>query len=142
MLASQPLVREPSRDNYAPSPLGVNNPIPHASAVFSVQRAAYLQDTYPSLAERKKHLRALREIVSSNRNALASAISEDFSGRSKDETMTLEIMQVLQLISYILPRLRSWMRPQRRKTGLLYFPAKARLHYQPLGVVGIISPWN
>lgn len=110
--------------------------------VFAAQRAAFRALPYPSLAQRKSNLRDLAAIVSQNRDAIAAAIDEDFGGRAKDETMTLEVMQVLQLISHILTRLRRWMRPSRKSAGLLYMPARARLHYQPLGVVGIVSPWN
>ena len=34
------------------------------------------------------------------------------------------------------------MRPSRRKVGTAFQPARARVEYQPLGVVGIIVPWN
>ena len=38
--------------------------------------------------------------------------------------------------------LRRWMAPQRVPTALQFMPAKNRLIPQPLGVVGIIAPWN
>lgn len=45
-------------------------------------------------------------------------------------------------INYSLKRLKGWMKPVRRHPGLLLAPARVEMHYQPLGVVGIMVPWN
>jgi coniferyl-aldehyde dehydrogenase len=46
-------------------------------------------------------------------------------------------------IGYALRHLRRWMRPQRRHVDLVSFPgASNRVVPQPLGVVGVIVPWN
>ncbi|MDF5612724.1 aldehyde dehydrogenase family protein, partial [Vibrio parahaemolyticus] len=39
-------------------------------------------------------------------------------------------------------RLKKWCKPSKRESGLLLAPSKVTVQYQPLGVVGIISPWN
>src|SRR5581483_2796708 len=38
--------------------------------------------------------------------------------------------------------LREWMEPEDRETSFVFMPATCKVLYQPLGVVGIISPWN
>lgn len=73
---------------------------------------------------------------------LATAISEDFGNRSRYETAMAEIYVPLSGIKYIKKHLRSWMRPASRDTGWVFLPAKNRVIHQPLGVVGIIAPWN
>ena len=66
----------------------------------------------------------------------------DFTARSGDETLIAEIVPTVSHIGYTLRHLRHWMRPQRRRLALHFRPARACVVYQPLGVVGIIVPFN
>ena len=45
-------------------------------------------------------------------------------------------------IKHATKHLKKWMAPQRVSTALQFMPARNRLIPQPVGVVGIISPWN
>ncbi len=110
--------------------------------VFTGQKKAFAKNTFPSIAERKKDLNLLLNIVSANHNRFADAINTDFSGRSKAETMTLEVMQTQHKIKFVIRNLKRWMRPEKRTAGLLYMPASAKVFFQPLGVIGVVSPWN
>ena len=87
-------------------------------------------------------MKRLRNLVLENRAALAAAISSDFGQRSRHETELLEINHVLDGIAYSIKQGRRWMRQQRRDTGYKYWPGKAEIMPQPLGVVGIVVPWN
>jgi coniferyl-aldehyde dehydrogenase len=49
---------------------------------------------------------------------------------------------VLGEIRHATKHLKAWMAPQRIATALQFKPAKNRLIPQPLGVIGIIAPWN
>lgn len=111
-------------------------------SVFEAQRAAYAQSPFPPLKERKRHLRRLKELLLAHRDDIAAAINADFTARSRDESLALEVMTSVHHIGYIQKRLRTWMKPERRGVGLHFFPARARVVYQPLGVVGIIVPFN
>jgi coniferyl-aldehyde dehydrogenase len=96
----------------------------------------------PSHSDRIATLERLERLLLDNKDALCRAVSEDFGNRSKHETLIAEIFIVLEAIRYTKRRLREWMAPERRKTGWAFFPARCYIEYQPLGVVGIISPWN
>ncbi|WP_028238397.1 coniferyl aldehyde dehydrogenase [Stutzerimonas azotifigens] len=106
------------------------------------QRAAFLAHPMPGLDERLQALEALRHLLDLNQQALAAAVSEDFGNRSVDETLLAELMPSLHGIRYTRRRLRGWMKPSRRAVGMAFQPATAKVVYQPLGVVGIIVPWN
>lgn len=106
------------------------------------QREAFLEDGPPGLRERKHRLRRLREAVLSHRPALEAAISADFGNRSRYETGIMELMGVVQSIDYLLRHLRRFMRREERHVGLAYRSGRAWVDYQPLGVVGIMAPWN
>ena len=116
--------------------------IDQLQAAFQRQRSAFAGNPLPSLEQRRQWLKALLELLRSEQQALIDAISADFSNRSADETLLAEIMPSLHGIHYASRRLGKWMKPSRRQVGLAFQPASARVLYQPLGVVGVIVPWN
>ncbi|WP_065615080.1 coniferyl aldehyde dehydrogenase [Pseudomonas moraviensis] len=109
---------------------------------FQAQRAAYAANPMPPAAQRQQWLKALRDLLNAERQALIEAISADFSHRSADETLLAELMPSLHGIHYASRHLKKWMKPSRRKVGMAFQPASAKVVYQPLGVVGVIVPWN
>ncbi|HSG59913.1 MAG TPA: coniferyl aldehyde dehydrogenase [Pseudomonadales bacterium] len=110
---------------------------------LDVQRSAYLAQPMVSYQQRKADLLALKRLVVENQEALITAICEDYGNRSKHETIFAEIVTVLQTINDAVKQLKSWMKPQRRKIDFTLYPgAKNRVYPQPLGVVGMIVPWN
>jgi len=96
----------------------------------------------PTLAERLDRLARLRAVVSDNESRFEQAISADFGHRSSTETAIAESLLVLGEIRHAARHLRKWMAPRRVSTALQFMPARNRLIPQPLGVVGIIAPWN
>jgi len=110
--------------------------------VLDAQRAAFLADPYPPLAERKHKLRALKAALRSYQNEIVTAVDADFGGRSADETRLIEVIGPILQIDHALANLRLWMKPSRRRTELVFLTNRARVEYQPKGVVGIINPWN
>jgi coniferyl-aldehyde dehydrogenase len=99
-------------------------------------------DLAPSLELRLDRLRRLRALVSDNETRFEQAISADFGHRSPTETLFAETLFVLGEIKHAAKHLKKWMAPQRITTALQFMPAKNRLIPQPLGVIGIIAPWN
>ena len=111
-------------------------------SIMDRQRIAFTANPRPGAEERLQWLEALRDLLHSQQQALIEAISRDFGHRSADETRLAEIMPSLHGIRHAQRNLRRWMKPSRRSVGLAFQPASARVVYQPLGVVGIIVPWN
>lgn len=109
---------------------------------FSCVRAAQLRDLHPDWLSRTHRLRALQRLVSENRAAIAAAISADFGHRPVEETDLLEIFPSLSGIRHAMKHLRRWMRGHRNWAGFWFLPARTELRPRPLGVIGIIVPWN
>lgn len=110
---------------------------------LEMQRRAYLAHPVPSLSERLADLRTLKRFVLENKHALCKAIGADYGNRSHHETLMLEIFPTIAGIDHAARHLARWMRPQRRGIDRFYFlGAKNRVIPQPLGVVGVIVPWN
>lgn len=110
--------------------------------LFNNQRQAYALDPMPSAEQRITDLKRLRQLLVSEQEALIQAINQDFSNRSRNETLIAELLPSLHGIDYACKRIRRWMKPSRRSVGIAFQPASAKVIYQPLGVVGIIVPWN
>jgi len=110
---------------------------------FDAQRAAYRKAPEPTDAERIADLKGLARLVKENQAAITAAINADYGNRSAFETLSGEILPTHDAIHDASKRLKSWMRPRRRSVDRLTFPgASNRLIPQPLGVVGVIVPWN
>jgi len=110
---------------------------------LALQRKAYLAHPVPSLDERKADLRTLQRFVREHKQAICDAISADYGHRSQHESMLAEIFPVLDGIDHAIKHLRQWARPQNRAVDWRnFFGAKNRVIPQPLGVVGVIVPWN
>ncbi|MTJ84184.1 MAG: coniferyl aldehyde dehydrogenase [Telmatospirillum sp.] len=110
--------------------------------LFRRMREASRNGPPPSVADRKAVLDSLARMLRENGPAIIAAISDDFKGRSETETRLLEIVPALGAIRHAKRHLASWVRPQRRTVDWAFQPARAWIRHEPLGVVGIISPWN
>ncbi len=105
-------------------------------------RESFLADPYPPAAARRDNLRRFEQALKARREELVAAISSDFGYRAHYETDILEILTSVRSLSHARRRTRAWMRPRRHAVFWPLEPAAAHTHYQPLGVVGIIAPWN
>jgi coniferyl-aldehyde dehydrogenase len=113
------------------------------SSTLARQREAYLAHPVPSLDERRADLRTLQRFIREHKEAICDAISADYGHRSRHETLMAEIFPAVDGIDHVVKHLRGWMKPQRRSVDLRnFFGARNRVIPQPLGVVGVIVPWN
>jgi len=110
-------------------------------SLFEAQRRAFAT-TPPRYAQRLDALRGLEASLMKRRQEIAAAIAQDFGGRPAEETFALELFPLLNEIRHAYRNLKRWMAPQRAAVQWQFWPASARIVHQPLGVVGILSPWN
>ncbi|KWF05232.1 coniferyl aldehyde dehydrogenase [Burkholderia pseudomultivorans] len=111
-------------------------------ASFERQRRAFAAEPDPSLETRLFRLERLATWIDAHESDITRAIDTDFQGRSTHETRLAEIFIVRAGIRHARRHLAQWMRTRRVPTALHFRPGYNRLIPQPLGVVGIISPWN
>ena len=110
---------------------------------FEKQRAYYLADPIPDYQQRKEDLTNLKRMINENREEIIAAISEDYGNRSRQESQFAEIISVTDGINDVIKHLKKWMKVQKRHVDMSMFAGgKNRVIPQPLGVVGIIVPWN
>ncbi|WP_105188799.1 coniferyl aldehyde dehydrogenase [Pseudoalteromonas sp. T1lg48] len=110
--------------------------------LFEAQLRAFNNNKYPAVDERKAQLQALKKVMLAKQDELVAAISKDFGHRSEDETRLCEVLTLVEAIDSTIKHLARWCKPSARSTALIFQPASNKVVYQPLGVVGIMVPWN
>ena len=111
------------------------------AALLARQRAAFARGA-PTYPERMKALATLREAMHARQEDLVDAVSADFGGRAREETLLLELLPLHDQIRHARAHLRGWMRRQHVGSTWFLRPARAFYQYQPLGVVGVVGAWN
>lgn len=96
----------------------------------------------PGYAQRRDDLRRLRAAFKARIDEMSAAIAADFGHRSQHESVIADGMTVTGEIDHLLANLRRWMKPERVGVGWRFWPARAQVRPLPVGVVGVISPWN
>ncbi|WP_330947272.1 coniferyl aldehyde dehydrogenase [Thermomonas sp. LB-4] len=104
-------------------------------------RAAW-QARKPDYAQRRDDLQRLRAALKRRLDEMARTIAADFGHRSLDESRIADGMTALNEIDHLIRHLRGWMKPRRVGVGWRFLPARAQVRPVPLGVVGVIAPWN
>ncbi len=125
----------------ADSPASTDSPIADLAPTLARLRAAQ-REHIPDYRQRMDDLARLRDVVKAWLPRLSAAMQADFGQRSRHECAIADGMTVLHEIDFMRRRLRGWMRPERRAVGHLFWPGRAEIRFQPLGVVGVIAPWN
>ena len=129
--------------NDSTTPLAAGTLTQALADTLALQRQAYFAHPVPSIEERRTDLRTLQRFVRDHKAQLCDAVSADYGHRSRHETLLAEIFPVIDGVDHTLKHLRGWMKPQRRGVDLRnFFGASNRVIPQPLGVVGVIVPWN
>ena len=116
--------------------------VPGLTETLAAMRASHARDPVPDWHTRAERLRALEALMRHNRDAIVAAIDADFGRRPAEETDVLEIFPSVSGIHHALRHGRHWMQSHRHWANLWFLPARTAIVPQPLGVVGIIAPWN
>jgi aldehyde dehydrogenase (NAD+) len=111
------------------------------AATFDGLRRHFASGVTRDASWRVRQLEALKRLLVERERDIVEAVKADL-GRNDFDAWFGDVAPPLGDIEYALKHLKSWMKPQRRKVPLMQMPAKARIQYEPLGVVLVIGPWN
>lgn len=128
----------------AVTPLTGSNASVDLEATLYKQRRALLEEKFPSAEMRIDRISRGIDVLAKNSDRICEALSEDFGARAPVQTLVSDVLATINSMKNARKHVRKWMRPERRKTifPLMITGAKAEIRFQPLGVIGIISPWN
>jgi coniferyl-aldehyde dehydrogenase len=113
-----------------------------ARAAFDALTAAHAADAGLPAARRRDLMIALARTLVDRTDELIQAIDADFEGRCAHETRVADVLPVVGAVRHALANLGRWMRPRPMATGIGFVPSRAAVVARPLGVVGVLSPWN
>jgi len=122
--------------------MDIKEEMSHLNEAFSTLKNTYNSNPYPSVDQRKTVLLALKESLIAHEQDFYQALTEDYGYRSEFDTFIADILPCVMNINYTVKRLKKWMKPSRRHAGIVLAPSRVEVQYQPLGLVGVISPWN
>lgn len=111
-------------------------------ALFDAQFQASRAQPEVALLLRRERLLRMRKLIDEHQAALSAAMQADFGMRSPRLSEVADFFVLRALLSHTLSHLARWMKPQKVHTPLHLRPARAFIQRQPLGVVGVIAPWN
>ncbi|TCS37193.1 coniferyl aldehyde dehydrogenase [Reinekea marinisedimentorum] len=106
------------------------------------QYEAFRETPCAGAALRRERLRRLKQMLVENKDDICKAIDADFSGRSSHETLSAEYLPSIMSINDALWHVKGWMKPKHKMAPWMFQPAMAKVVAQPLGIVGVIVPWN
>ena len=113
-------------------------------AVLEAQRTDYIAEGHVSAETRIDRMRRGMTAVHKHQDALVEALNTDFGCRPRELSLMTGISASIMPFKSAIKQVKGWMKPEKRKT---MFPmnllgGRSWIEYQPLGVVGVISPWN
>ena len=110
----------------------------------ALERARKAQPEWAALPveERVRYLeRALELVIERQEEIIESVLAE--TGKARSEAISMEIFASCDALAYYARRAAKFLRPEKRRLhGMLRFVKKLQVVYRPLGVVGVITPWN
>lgn len=110
--------------------------------ILTRQRAAFLGDGPPDAAIRRDRIDRLLAMVLDNTDDFVDATAADYGSRSKSAALFAEIYGMIAVIEHTRSHVPQWMRKTKLMRSSSPFGLRAEVQPSPLGVVGIIGPWN
>jgi len=138
----QPPIDTNTVPQSSPEQLSIAHTIDEMQAQFSRLQALSRTQPINDWATRETQLDNLEVMLSDNQVGFTEAINADFGYRSESETQFAELFPSFTGISHAKKHGKKWMKTQRAPISALYMPAHNEIQPQPLGVVGIMVPWN
>ena len=112
--------------------------------ILEAQRKSFLADGFPDAKIRIDRIDRVKDITIRNKDRIMDALAEDFGSRPKVQSLVTDVLSIMLDVNDTRGKIRHWMKPQRRKTPfyMAVTGGRSEIQFQPLGVVGNISPWN
>jgi len=111
---------------------------------LQAQREDYLKEGVVSAETRIDRMQRAVDVLVKYNGQLVDALNTDFTGRPREVSLLTDVGAGIAPLKHAIKHVRKWMKPEKRPTMFPFnlLGGRSRIEYQPLGVVGVIAPWN
>ena len=122
----------------------MENTITDMQSVLESQKKHFIKEGSPSIELRVDRLNRLKSLIIDNRYDLVDALNEDYGNRSKNTSIMTDAYSIIPDINNAIKNIKQWTSPKKRSSNFPFglLGAKSYVRHEPLGTVGMISPWN
>ncbi|MDA0755496.1 MAG: coniferyl aldehyde dehydrogenase [Proteobacteria bacterium] len=122
----------------------MENTITDMQSVLESQKKHFIKEGSPSIELRVDRLNRLKSLIMDNRYDLVDALNEDYGNRSKNTSIMTDAYSIIPDINNAIKNIKQWTSPKKRSSNFPFglLGAKSYVRHEPLGTVGMISPWN
>ena len=112
--------------------------------ILDAQKNHFIKEGAPSIELRIDRLNRLKNLIMENRYDFVDALNEDYGNRSKNTSIMTDAYSIIPDINNAIKNIKKWTKVEKRSSNFPFglLGAKSYVKYEPLGTVGMISPWN
>ena len=122
----------------------MENNIHEMQRVLESQKKHFIKEGFPTIELRIDRLNRLKNLIIENRYKFVDALNEDYGNRSKNASIMTDVYSIIPEINHAIKNIKKWTKVEKRSSNFPFsiFGAKSYLKYEPLGTIGMVSPWN
>ncbi|MEL0238709.1 MAG: coniferyl aldehyde dehydrogenase [Gammaproteobacteria bacterium] len=122
----------------------MDNNLNEMQRVLEAQKKFFIEEGSPSIELRIDRLNRLKTLIMNNRYDFVDALNEDYGNRSNNISLLSDAYGIIPDINNAIKNIRKWNKIDKRSSNFPFglFGAKSYVKYEPIGTVGMISPWN
>ncbi len=129
-----------------------NEVLQEMESVLKLQKKLHIEEGPASVELRKDRINRCIEMIKKYNEEIIEALQKDFGNRDPKASFFSEIISTINVLEHAKKNLNKWVKDEKRDTNvgqplmikmiMRFFGSKSWIKYQPLGTVGVISPWN